>query len=193
MMPTLCQQLSHFVFVLILSGCVAALWPMPRALSSHSSAIKLAPDFQIHLAVLRPPADLVAAVSRTRSRLASDSFERLVLGRSAADAHLMQHAHVISSLTLTVRQGHAVRSIADETNQAFDSKREMYSLYVPLNSTSASLTADSTLGLFRGLATFEQLWYDYRGTKYSLEGDVEIHDQPAFVCNHWSSSLIICD
>ncbi|KAG5732634.1 hypothetical protein E4T56_gene16912, partial [Termitomyces sp. T112] len=38
----------------------------------------------------------------------------------------------------------------------------------------------STLGLFRGLTTFGQLWYDLNGITYTLQAPFDIVDSPAF-------------
>ena len=160
---------------------VTALWPIPRSVSSGTTAIKLSPDFDIHLDILNPPGDLVSAVSRTISSTATNSFQRLVVGRSAADASVVETARTLTLLVLSLQLGSPVRSIVEETNQPVTSKLEGYSLSISHNASSAMLVAQSTLGLLRGLATFEQLWYDYNGTNYLLNGGVEIVDQPAFV------------
>ncbi|KAI9062158.1 glycoside hydrolase family 20 protein [Trametes sanguinea] len=158
-----------------------AIWPIPRSLSTGTSPVKLSPDFVINLRGLsNPPADLVSAISRTHSRLHSDSLERLVLGRGSGDAQAIGQAHLLSSLTASLQHGSPVRSIAEETTLAFDNKSESYELSIPDNHAGATLIANSTLGLLRGLTTFEQLWYDYKGTKYTLEAPIQIHDEPAF-------------
>ncbi|PIL36481.1 hypothetical protein GSI_00170 [Ganoderma sinense ZZ0214-1] len=174
---------SKFALVLILvffRGFTAALWPIPSSLSSSTEPIKLSPGFNIHLDILNPPSDLVSAVSRTISRTTTDTFQRLVVGRSAVDAKAVESARILTSLVLSLHPGSPVRSIADETNQPVTSRSEGYSLSIPHDASSATLVAQSTLGLFRGLATFEQLWCDYNGTKYLLDGGIEIVDQPAF-------------
>ena len=52
---------------------------------------------------------------------------------------------------------------------------------MPADGSSAILIANSTLGLFRGLTTFEQLWYYFDGDIYTLEAPVQISDAPAYV------------
>ncbi|RDX42542.1 N-acetylhexosaminidase [Lentinus brumalis] len=133
-------------------------------MSSGNSPVKLSSEFDIHVRFANPPADLRAAISRTKSSLFSGKFERLVLGRGSADADLLKDARTLVSLELSLAAGSLVRSIAEETNQPIEAKSD----------------ANSTLGLFRGLATFEQLWYDYEGTKYTLQGGAEINDGPSF-------------
>ncbi|KAM5540681.1 hypothetical protein V8D89_005712 [Ganoderma adspersum] len=171
---------AALLILVFLQGFTAALWPIPRSLSSGTTPIKLPPGFDIHLDIPNPPSDLVSAVSRTISRTTTDSFQRLVVGRSATDARAVESARTLPSLLLSLHPGSPVRSISDETNQPVTSKSEGYSLSISHAVPSATLVAQSTLGLLRGLTTFEQLWYDHNGTKYMLDGGVEIVDQPAF-------------
>ncbi|KAI8969460.1 N-acetylhexosaminidase [Trametes punicea] len=160
---------------------VLAIWPMPRSLQTGTSPVKLSSDFTVRLeGIHAPPADLLSAIARTQSRLQSDRLERLVLGRGTADVKAIQGAHVLASLTATLHSGFPVRPITEETIRAIDSKSESYQLLVPTDHADATLVANSTLGLLRGLTTFEQLWYDYKGTKYMLEGPLQVVDEPAF-------------
>ncbi|TFK87138.1 glycoside hydrolase family 20 protein [Polyporus arcularius HHB13444] len=171
---------SGLVILSILVCQVSALWPIPRTMSPGNSPVKLSSEFDIQIRFANPPADLRAAISRTKSSLFSGKFERLVLGRGSADADLLKDARTLVSLELSLAAGSPVRSIAEETNQPIEAKSESYSLSIPENNASATISANSSLGLFRGLATFEQLWYDYEGTKYTLEGGADINDGPAF-------------
>ncbi|KAI0665445.1 N-acetylhexosaminidase [Trametes maxima] len=169
------------VLLAFFTRCALALWPIPRSLVGGTTPVKLSPSFSIDLGdVHDPPADLLAAASRSRSRLDSDRFQRLVLGRGASDTGAIARAHTLHSVSLALCPGSLVRSIADETNKPIDSKSESYELWIPTNDTRAMLTANSTLGLLRGLTTFEQLWYDYGGVKYMLDGPLRIVDEPAF-------------
>ena len=173
-----------FVALLLLSSgilCATALWPIPSSLSNGTTAIKMSSDFDIHVDISGPPADLLSAVERTKSRIATGRFQRLVIGRGSADAGAVASARTLTSLSLIVHPGRPVRSIANETNQPITSRSEGYSLSIGGDSPSATLTANSTLGLLRGLATFEQLWYDLNGTKYLLNGGLDIVDDAAFV------------
>ena len=83
-------------------------------------------------------------------------------------------------MSLTSSNG-TVRSISDEAKDALESRDEAYTLSVPADGSAATLKANSTLGLYRGLITFEQLWYDYENTTYSLEAPIQIDDAPAYV------------
>jgi len=77
--------------------------------------------------------------------------------------------------------GAAVQSITEESQKEITSREENYALSVPKDGLTAVLTANSTLGLLRGLMTFEQLWYYFDKEIYTLEAPVEITDVPAYV------------
>ena len=165
---------------------VAALWPIPRSLSTGSTPLVLSRTFDIEVNVAHPPADLLSAVSRTKSFLRTDKFERLVVGRGSTDRAAVQRAHQLPRLELSLAPGAAVHSVMQEAIKPIGTRREEYVLRVPANGGSATLEANSTLGLVRGLTTFEQLWYDLDGTgtgaaTYMLNAPVNIVDSPAFV------------
>ncbi|KAI0075466.1 N-acetylhexosaminidase [Panus rudis PR-1116 ss-1] len=158
-----------------------ALWPIPRGITTGSTGIKLSPTFNVVTNIHgRIPQDLSEAITRSQTRLKNDTFERLVLGRGSADSAKIANAPHITCLTLSLSPGVHVKSISEEATVAIDSREEGYVLTVPASGAVASLTANSTLGLFRGLTTFEQLWYTYKGEKYILNAPVIISDQPAF-------------
>ncbi|KIM78411.1 glycoside hydrolase family 20 protein [Piloderma croceum F 1598] len=168
------------VFSLLFALGVQSLWPIPRSLQTGTSALKLHKDFDIRLNVQHPPQDLLDAVSRTKSYLVNDRLQRLVVGRGAADNVTIHSAKFISSLELSLVEGAAVQSIAVESQKEITSRKENYALSVPKDGSTAVLTANSTLGLLRGLTTFEQLWYQFNGEIYTLEAPVEITDAPAY-------------
>lgn len=185
---------------------VHCLWPIPRSLQTGSTTLKLAADFKINLNVSNPPQDLVDAISQTESYISNDKLQvsaffalyiyimfanvcgrvqqRLAVGRGAADNATLAGAKTIASLSVSLIKGAFVHPIATEAVKALTSRKESYVLSVPSDGSAASLTANSTLGLFRGLTTFSQLWYYYGGVTYSLEAPVEITDYPAYVCDY---------
>lgn len=162
---------------------VVALWPLPKTIQTGTSAIRLATDFSIQVSVQNAPKDLNDAVSRTKAYLENDKLERLVVGRGSSDSSVIAGAKTLTSLvvSLTSKSGN-VRSISDEAKDELESRDEAYTLIVPGDGSAATLEANSTLGLFRGLTTFGQLWYEYEGVTYTLEAPVQIHDAPAYVC-----------
>ncbi|VDC07078.1 unnamed protein product [Peniophora sp. CBMAI 1063] len=171
----------------VLAPVAFALWPQPASLASGSSALTLAPDFSIHLSVDSAPQDLVDAVTRTTGHIQNDKLERLVVGRASADAALLSSAQTLPSLNISLAAGApAAESVAVEARKNLTERVELegYHLVVPNDGSEAALTANSTLGLVRGLTTFEQLWY-YGGsenpnTTYTLEAPLEINDAPAY-------------
>ena len=175
------------MLALILTSLLAftpasALWPLPTSLKTGSTGLRLASNFHIHLSVQHAPEDLQAAVKRTQGYLKTDKLERLVIGRGESDSSTIRNAKQLSSLavSLTSTNG-AVRSISDEAMDELENRDEAYSLTVPGDGSAATLKANSTLGLFRGLTTFGQLWYEFDGTTYTLEAPIQISDAPTYV------------
>jgi hexosaminidase len=177
------------MLALILAALLAftpasALWPLPTSLQTGSTGLRLAPNFKIKLSVQRAPADLQAAVTRTEGYLKTDKLERLVVGRGANDSSAIRSAKQLTSLTVSlISTKGTVRSISEEAMDELESRDEAYSLTVPGDGSVATLTANSTLGLFRGLTTFGQLWYEFDGTTYTLEAPIQINDGPTYVCS----------
>lgn len=161
---------------------VSSLWPMPRSIQTGSSALVLDDGFKIDIRVPNPPSDLQQAVSRTASYLKNDNLGRLVVGRGANDSAALRGAKRLKSLQLNLNPASAkAQSISEEAIRPLGSRSEGYTLTIPSAGATATLSANSTLGLFRGLTTFEQLWFTFEGTTYTLEAPVVISDSPAFV------------
>lgn len=186
-----------FAIALIATLCrVSALWPMPRSMTTGSTPLVLTHDFNIIIQVPGAPDDLKEAVTRTQSNIRNDKLQRLVVGRGSADRLAVSSAKQLRSLVLLLLpRSSGAQSISSEAILPLGSRREGYSLHIPSDGTSATLTASSTLGLFRGLTTFEQLWYtldDSAATIYTLQAPVDIVDSPAFVSplviNFWCDS-----
>ena len=173
----------------IFASIAQALWPQPQSISSGTSVLTLASDFAIHLSIDSAPQDLGDAVSRTMSRLRADRLERLVVGRASADATLLSNATSIPGLSVSLAPGvSAVQSIATEARKPLSQRVEAYHLVVPHDGSGAVLTANTSLGLLRGLTTFEQLWYyggsEHPNTTYTLSAPLEIVDSAAYVGLH---------
>lgn len=158
-----------------------ALWPQPQSVQIGSSTLRLAPGFQITVVGRGVPGDLLAAVGRTKQLLRGDKLERLVVGRGAADAHTFDEAKFLSRLTLSLEKGVSFKTITSEAQKAPEERDEAYHLVVPADGSGASITANSTLGLLRGLTTFSQLWYEHSNTIYTVSAPVTIQDKPAYV------------
>jgi len=81
---------------------------------------------------------------------------------------------------LSLNKGATVNSITTEAQKPIEDRDEAYTLTVPSTGGSASITANTTLGLLRGLTTFGQLWYSWEGTTYAIDTPIDIVDSPAF-------------
>jgi hexosaminidase len=179
-------MLKFFLLVVgtavVAPGNVQALWPIPKSLETGTTFLTLAHSFDIKLTVNHPPKDLLDAISRTKSYIRNDKLQRLAVGRGANDSAAVSHARSLPVLSVALSKGSAALSIAAEAVKPLAERSEGYSLTVPSDGSPATLTANSTLGLLRGLTTFEQLWYDLNGVTYSYQAPVKIVDDvPAFV------------
>ncbi|KAJ7862321.1 N-acetylhexosaminidase [Mycena leptocephala] len=160
-----------------------ALWPLPTGLSQGTTPLRLAKGFDIKIAIPNAPADLVAAVSRAKGFLATDKLQALVIDRGASSASAVAKAKTLPSLTLSLvatPKGGSVKSISAEAVAPIENRVEGYTLTVPADGSGAVLKANSTLGLFRGLTTFGQLWYELEGSTYSLSAPIQISDAPVY-------------
>ncbi|EPQ54821.1 N-acetylhexosaminidase [Gloeophyllum trabeum ATCC 11539] len=166
--------------VLLAFTPVNAVWPLPTSFTTGSTALRLAPWFDIHIDVHGAPGDLVNAVKRTKQQLWNDKLERLVVGRGGVDADAVFKAGQLNGLTISLENGAKVRSISEEAVAPLESRDESYTLTIPGSGSGALLKANSTLGLFRGLTTFSQLFYYYKNNVYTIEAPIEITDKPAY-------------
>jgi hexosaminidase len=150
-------------------------------------SLKLATEFTIVSLLSTLPEDLRDAIHDTESRLKTDKFQRLVVGRGVTDAASVQNAAQLHVLELSLApHAHPARSISAEATSSIALRSEAYELSIPHDGSSARLSANSTLGLFRGLTTFSQLWYTYGSSKYFLDAPIHIKDSPAFVSKFFS-------
>ena len=96
-------------------------------------------------------------ISRTKSAVSNHKLGRLVVGRGAADLSGLGVNELIGLvLTLEDAKGN-VRGISEEAMDAIQIHVEGYTLDIPADGSAATLKAKSTLGLYRGLATFQHL------------------------------------
>lgn len=173
-------------YLLYISHVALALWPMPRSLQTGTTYVTLASDFRVEIhGSTNFPQDLMQAISRSSERLRSDKLQRLVVGRGSSDRSHLASAPVLAKLILEhTSTATAPASIMQEITKDIASRSEVYSLTIPsTNSGSAVISSNSSLGLFRGLTTFEQLFYDDgQGVVYTYQAPVQItNDSPAFV------------
>ncbi|OCH90413.1 N-acetylhexosaminidase [Obba rivulosa] len=176
------RKLALLVAALVaVASPATALWPQPRNITTGSTALRLSPGFTISLSSIDgAPEDLVQAVTRTESYIKTDKLGRLVVGRGSSDVAAYSRAKTLSQLTLSLSHGAKVQSITTEAQKPLEERDEAYTLTVPSDGSAAKLTASSTLGLFHGLTTFGQLWYENDGTIYTMTTPVDIEDSPAY-------------
>ena len=169
--------------VVLLFHHVSALWPIPRSLETGNVVLKLADDFGFKVDIDSPPEDLTNAISRAKELLTNDKLQILVPDRGESNRGGIENAKSLSGLTLALKSNApAIRPIASEATDDLELRDESYSLTVPDDGSDATLLANSSLGLFRGLTTFGQLWYDLDGTTYTKIAPVTItNDSPAYV------------
>ncbi|KAF7316026.1 Beta-hexosaminidase [Mycena indigotica] len=167
--------------LLALFPSALALWPQPTSINTGKTALKLAHGFDIKLSVPNAPSDLKDAVSRAKGFLKTDALAALVIDRGASAAGALKSAKSLPSLTVEfAAKNGKVKSISEEAIAPIGTRDEGYTLSVPADGSPAVLKANSTLGLFRGLQTFGQIWFDFSGTTYTLEAPIQISDKPAY-------------
>ncbi|KAG9103012.1 N-acetyl-glucosamine-6-phosphate deacetylase [Ceratobasidium sp. 370] len=169
------------LLALLSANPARAIWPRPTQLTSGKTALRLSPSVSISLPA-GAPSDLKDAVSRAQTQLKDDKLERLVVGRGSSDAARIKSARELSKLVLTYGKGYAAKgkTLQTEATATLGTRDEAYTLSVPADGSTATITANSTLGLFRGLTTFTQLWYTYDSYTYTVEAPYTIADKPAY-------------
>jgi len=173
--------MALFLFFFLVLTPALALWPIPTSLHTGSTALRLDPNFSIQVQVPSAPSDLSDAVSRTANYLKTDKLQRLVVGRGANQSAAISGSKVLKTLQLSLFPGAHVTSISSAAVADISLRDESYTLTIPSDGSVAHLQANSTLGLFRGLTTFGQLWYSLGDNTYTVEAPITIKDAPAFV------------
>lgn len=188
-------QSTLAVLLWIAPHATHALWPLPQSISSGASTsfLRLDPAFAINLSSAidlssNPPQDLLDAINRTQGHIWSDKLGRLIVGRGQSDLPTIRSASALKALVLSLSSesnSSSIDGIATEAQKAPELRVEAYNLTIPSDGTAATLSARTTLGLLRGLTTFEQAWYyaadDDGEETYAFGVPVDIQDEPAFV------------
>ncbi|KAL5523179.1 NAG1_1 [Sanghuangporus sanghuang] len=172
--------------VLLLALDAYAIWPRPRSMSSGTQALRLSPNFTV-TPTFDPSnaSDIASAIMRMQALIQSDKLGRLVVGRGSSDASAIQTADELDSLELSLNGANSsgpgsISNIATEAQKPLSERDESYTLMIPSDGSAATLSANTSLGLFRGLTTFSQLWYDFDGVTYTVNVPMVIEDAPAF-------------
>lgn len=173
-------MLYSLALILLTVSPSLALWPLPASYSNGTTALVLSPSFDVDISTITsPPKDLIDAISRTKKRLVEDKLERLVPDHGASDLAILKDASSLESLILTLPGDPT--PISEVATAELGKRDEAYSLTVPSDGSPATISAATTLGLFRGLTTFEQLWYTRDKLIYTLEAPYNIEDAPRYV------------
>ncbi|KAG1888014.1 glycoside hydrolase family 20 protein [Suillus fuscotomentosus] len=175
----------YLIILALVTGCilpsgVQALWPIPTTLETGMTTLKISPTFYFDVQIEGPPSDLRDAVAQSQHYLENDKLGRLVVGRGSNDTSALATARTLSKLTLSLASGVAAEPISSEAVKPLGTRSEEYALIIPADGSAATLTANSTLGLYRGLTTFNQLFYYYGGVTYTLLAPISIKDTPAY-------------
>lgn len=176
------MKLLTSLSILLWTHCVYAIWPAPHGvMSSGTTTLLLGSQFSITPPTGTIPQDLTDAIGRSKAFLGSDKLGRLIVGRGSSDASSLGSAKQLSSLGLKYTGSGNIASISSEAIAEIGTRDEQYDLVVPSDGTSATLSANSSLGFLRGLTTFEQLWYYFNGTTYATNAPLHITDSPSYV------------
>ena len=168
---------SAALFALVAN--VHCIWPNPRSITLGGSIVTV-PFPQI----IPPPGaslDLLAAIEKAESQILEDDMFPLVVPSLRPNASSLLGAKVLTGLQMTLVSGSASNSIAYEARLPLEQRNEYYTLYIP-DGGLATLKANTSLGLFRGLTTFTQSVYaTSTGSKYIENAPITIEDGPAYV------------
>lgn len=192
----------------------AAVWPQPTTVSNGSTVILLSSSFRIE-APDKAPRDILAAIDRCVQGLLATQHRYLSVRSGEEFFEPSESVHVAGQTLriLNLRYSGAVAhpSILEEAVKPVEQRDESYNLTVPVSGV-ATLSAGTSLGLLRGLTTFEQLFYrrysprsticsrtpeqvplvvadpfGHAGNIYAPFGPYDIFDEPSF---GWRSILL---
>ncbi|GAA5909082.1 beta-N-acetylhexosaminidase [Sporobolomyces salmoneus] len=177
-----------------------ALWPKPQSFVNGTTPLRLAPTFDIWYSPAtgrspqEPPQDLARAMKRALGQITKDKHRRLNVERGEDDRSGVEQSVALDRLEVVLIASKVTpASISEEINKPYSELNEAYELSLPHDSTSggkiAILSANSTLGLARGLQIFTQLVYWLPGSQnegggegilYIPNSPLHVLDEPAF-------------
>lgn len=171
------MNMFNFLFLPVFFSIFAlALWPQPQGYEQGSTIVKLQHDFAVTYDIpsVIIPTDLQEAVHRTRKAIKASKHKYLApLGHGPLDgANVKWNEVLLKNLILTIPStARPVRSIEEESVVALEERSEGYQLFLPDDGSPATINASTTLGLLRGLTTFEQLFFYARPTLITRKKD----------------------
>ena len=196
-----------------------ALWPQPSQMTSGKEALRVDVDaLQINLPD-NAPADLQAAAKRTVQQIKSGSIAPLIVGRGKERKKEVESAKALKTINVVLGNGNekdkrsslepaqvafpeenserarsntssSMSSIYDDAQKHLQEYDEAYTLSIPSDGSAATLSANSSLGAFRGMTTLSQLFWQMPGSnsssshnssmRYLWGAPFDIQDAPAF-------------
>lgn len=145
------------------------LVPLPANYTTGKAVVCLAPDFEVTFKYAPPP-DLERAAERMVDRLRESRHTYLSPGRGAEFFVKGGCEHTIDSLELDVR---SPKPIFTHATRPVETRREGYRLVVPPGGRGRA-SADTALGAFRALTTFENLWFKAHLDSGIISGQVPL-------------------
>ena len=177
------------------SSTSALVVPKPTHIQSGNTILRLSTNFHISIdgaggAKDEVAKDLERAIQDTQTHLHKNRHRFLSVKRGREFFEQETSHPEVDSLVLSLTGKRASKSIAEGAVLPVEERpaAERYTLSVP-TSGPCRIEADTPLGLFRGLATFQQLFYYHgdvhstaksNGFQYTPYAPCEIEDQPAF-------------
>ncbi|ORX40209.1 putative beta-hexosaminidase precursor [Kockovaella imperatae] len=163
--------------------------PRPTRVTTGETVLRLSGDFSIDIdnsSSLKSsiPRDLEQAIHHTTATLHKNRHRYLSPQRGAEFLISGTQHTEIQKLILSLNGNGKPRSIAHDAVLPVEDRvaAERYELELATDG-SAHIEADTSLGLYRGLTTFQQLFF-YSGGKdgfqYTPHAPINIEDQPAF-------------
>lgn len=159
------------------------LLPQPTHSSIGNTTTCLDPGFSISFSA-HAPADLRAAATRTTRAIRASKMRYL---SPTYGAEFFPSGagctHWVKSLTVAVNDA---ATIAAHATRKAEARVEGYNLTLPADG-EAHIAAETALGAFRGLTSFQNLWYRHNGDVYAPFAPYAIADSPQFP---WRSLLL---
>ncbi|KAJ6787434.1 hypothetical protein PWT90_03274 [Aphanocladium album] len=199
-------MLSKFLALLALAaiGQVNAIWPIPSSLSTGSDVLFISQDIQVTFngGALSSASSggggrstIPDAVARTLDTILKKGFTPWMLREANSDYEpaIGSGKGKVKSLALK-RAGKEAGGSSSSSRLDFAEMDESYTLDLS-SSGDATIAANSTVGLLRGLETFTQLFYKHSSgaAVYTDMAPVSIRDAPVMpyrallidVARHW--------
>ncbi|KAG7530770.1 hypothetical protein FFLO_04812 [Filobasidium floriforme] len=150
--------LQAALFLLLGHRTMALLFPLPQTVTSGNTVIAIGNSLDVIFKVQGSiPEDLAAAAERAVGYVTES--EHYYLSPERGKEFLLDNDLPVLTALEIILQGSDYGTIASEVSKEAGERREAYKLDIPADGGNARLTATSSLGAFRGLATFEQLFY----------------------------------